>query len=99
MCVFWCCCAKVSETAFVCCKIAWCGRCPPAILPPISGPDVTMDDYAACCPAPRCCPCYERCVDKSTTQERLERLEAWKNKGLITQAAHDRRRAEIVALL
>ena len=57
-----------------------------------------MDDIAQAFPPPHCMgtPC---CVDRSTTQERLERLEAWKNKGLITQAAYDRRRAEVVALL
>ena len=100
----WMCCAKVSETAFVCWKIAF-GRCASPYdsgevvrgsIP--CGPDVTMDDFAEACPP--CNACFgTRCVDKSTTQERFDRLEAWKNKGLITQAAYDRRRAELVALL
>ena len=90
------CCAKVSETAFVCWKTAFgCCPCPPNGPCPC-GPDVTMDDIAKAFPPPRHFPC---CVDRSTTEERLERLEAWKNKELITQAAYDRRRAEVVALL
>ena len=42
------------------------------------------------------CPCMACWADSSTPQERLARLEEHKNKGLITRAAYDRSRAEVL---